>query len=66
MSVCGRFIPASGNSAPSSCPLYCEQLGLEMGMYDTAYDRFGMLGYQIWRAARLVVDNRYARAGVDA
>jgi uncharacterized protein (DUF885 family) len=27
-----------------------------MGMYDTPYDRFGMLGYQIWRAARLVVD----------
>ena len=36
--------------------LYCERLGLEMGMYETAYDRFGMLGYQIWRAARLVVD----------
>src|SRR6202044_969483 len=36
--------------------VYCEKLGLEMGMYETPYDRFGMLGYQIWRAARLVVD----------
>lgn len=36
--------------------LYCEKLGLEMGMYKTPYDRFGMLGYQIWRAARLVID----------
>jgi uncharacterized protein (DUF885 family) len=36
--------------------LYCEKLGDEMGMYETPYDRFGMLGWQIWRAARLVVD----------
>jgi uncharacterized protein (DUF885 family) len=36
--------------------LYCEYLGVEMGMYKTPYDRFGMLGWQIWRAVRLVVD----------
>ncbi|MDQ6861867.1 MAG: DUF885 family protein, partial [Verrucomicrobiota bacterium] len=36
--------------------LYCEMLGVEMGMYETPYEHFGMLGYQIWRACRLVVD----------
>jgi uncharacterized protein (DUF885 family) len=36
--------------------LYCEYLGVEMNMYPTAYDRFGYLGWQIWRAVRLVVD----------
>jgi uncharacterized protein (DUF885 family) len=36
--------------------VYAEKLGEEMGMYETPYDRFGMLSYQMWRATRLVVD----------
>src|SRR5580704_13579432 len=36
--------------------LYCEQLGLEMGMYDTPYERFGMLGYQICLFSNLAVN----------
>jgi uncharacterized protein (DUF885 family) len=36
--------------------LYSEYLGNEMGIYKTPYERFGYLTYQMWRAARLVVD----------
>jgi uncharacterized protein (DUF885 family) len=36
--------------------LYSEYLGNEMGIYRTPYERFGYLTYQMWRAARLVVD----------
>jgi len=33
--------------------LYSEKLGIDMGMYDTPYERFGRLTYEIWRACRL-------------
>jgi len=36
--------------------LYAEQLTREMGLYDTPYDRFGLLSMEMWRACRLVMD----------
>lgn len=36
--------------------LYSEYLGNEMGIYQTPYQKFGFLTYQMWRACRLVVD----------
>ena len=36
--------------------LYTEYLGIEMGIYRTPYERFGQQSYEMWRAARLVID----------
>ena len=36
--------------------LYTEWLGTIMGIYETPYEDFGRLTYEMWRAVRLVID----------
>lgn len=43
--------------------LYSEWLGYKMGIYRTPYEKFGALSYEMWRAARLVIDTGVHRYG---
>jgi uncharacterized protein (DUF885 family) len=36
--------------------LYSEKLAIEMDIYENEYEHFGRLSYEMWRAARLVID----------
>jgi uncharacterized protein (DUF885 family) len=46
----------TGAAYPEGWGLYSERLADEMGLYESAWERLGMLDSLAWRAARLVVD----------
>jgi uncharacterized protein (DUF885 family) len=46
----------TGAAYPEGWGLYSERLADELGLYESAWERLGMLDAQAWRAARLVVD----------
>ena len=50
----GQRIGGCGNTKCWVC--HSEKLGGEMGIYRDAYERFGRLSYEMWRACRLVAD----------
>jgi uncharacterized protein (DUF885 family) len=43
--------------------LYTEWLGTLMGIYETPYEDFGRLTYEMWRACRLVIDTGIHKYG---
>lgn len=43
--------------------LYTEWLGTVMGIYETPYEDFGRLTYEMWRACRLVIDTGIHKYG---
>ncbi|HUP83210.1 MAG TPA: DUF885 domain-containing protein [Candidatus Limnocylindria bacterium] len=47
---------ATGAAYAEGWGLYSERLADEMGLFESAWERLGMLDAQAWRAARLVVD----------
>ncbi|MEZ4436890.1 MAG: DUF885 domain-containing protein [bacterium] len=52
-----RFMQEMGNTAfVEGWALYAEKLAGELGLYPTPAERLGSLTYEIWRAARLVID----------
>jgi uncharacterized protein (DUF885 family) len=51
-----RYGALSYSACLEGWALYCEGLGVEMGLYTTPHQQYGRLDMEIWRALRLVVD----------
>ena len=51
-----RYGALSYSACLEGWALYCEGLGVEMGLYQRPHQHYGRLDMEMWRACRLVVD----------
>ena len=51
-----RFGATKYSACLEGWALYCEGLGVEMGLYQTPHQQYGRLEMELWRALRMVVD----------